>query len=410
MRNKKFIWGAIILLISMLIVTILLFNHPKVEVMPVKRGDVISTVFAKGELESEDVIEIGSKMTGKIEKIFVNEGEIVKKGQIIGELGSDEIRANVEERRAELSSAKARLELLLAGARPEEIRKAESNLQAAEANLENVEKIYHRVRRLYEEKILSKEEMEKTQTQYKVAKFHYDAANEELKLLRKGPREEDIKLAEFDISRAQAFLYSAQTVLNETMIKTPISGMIIRKHMEPGETVAPGIPIFTIVDPTKMWVKIRVDGSNIGKIKEGQLANVILEAFPEMKFDAQVAKIAYEGDKVTEDFDVYVRINNHKDKILRSGMKADVNITVEGKKDVVLVPRTALFKGSSFYGVYIVKDSKSLLRKVKTGIWGDTAVEILKGVEAGERVITKDWGKIRDGEKITVIRKIYEGH
>ncbi|MFH1860999.1 MAG: efflux RND transporter periplasmic adaptor subunit [bacterium] len=410
MRNKKFIFGIIILIVSMFIVSRLLLNHHKVEVMQVKRGDVLSTVFAKGEIESENIIDVSSKMIGEIKEVFVKEGKLVRRGQIIGELESDEIRANMEERQAELNSAKARLTLLLAGARPEEIRKTEANLQVTKATLENSRRTYVGAKRLYGEKIIPKEEIEKIETQYKVAEAQYQAANEELKLLRKGAREEDIKLAEAEISRAEASLSSAQAILNNTIINAPISGMVIRKHLDTGETVVPGMPIFTIVKPDQMWVKIRIDGSNIGKVKIGQSADVILESFPKMRFEGQMAKIAYEADRVTEDFDAYVRINNHKKKILRSGMKADVNIYVDCKKDVVLVPRTAVFsRGSNHFFVYIVRDSRGYQQKIKTGMWGDTLVEILEGIKEGEKIITNGWKNIKDGDKITVVGEKVKG-
>lgn len=251
-------------------------------------------VAAEGKVEAMPgmEIEIGSDMlSARIDRIFVKEGDLVKKGEIIVRLDNKDIQAQLRAAEGEVVVAKARYQELASGSREEDIEKAEASLEAAEADMELAKINLERHEQLYKDNMIPKALLDEKESLFKVAKAKVREAEQQKILLKKGPKQETLKLYKDAVSQAEATVEYYKRLLEKTAIKSPISGRVIRKYLENGEAVIPEIPILAVADIERTRINAEVDETDIGKIKVGDSAEVTSDAYPGMVLNGEIQEI-----------------------------------------------------------------------------------------------------------------------
>ncbi|MFN3480911.1 MAG: HlyD family secretion protein [Thermodesulfovibrionales bacterium] len=288
-----------------------------------------------GNVEVTEV-NIGFKTSGRVVELLVEEGQKVKKGDRLAILDSAELESQVAQHRAYLNEAIARLQELKAGSRPQEIEQAEANVRYAEAELIKAKKDFERAEYLYRNGAISAQQMDTAKKVYDTAQSQHKKALEALSLVKEGPRKEEIRAAENRVKQAEAALKASEERLKDTIIYAPVSGVILRKNVEQGETVASGIPIYTIGDLENPWIKVYVKEDKLGLVKLGQKAEITTDSYPGKKYEGIVAYISSEAEftpknvqtqeeRVKLVFGVKVGVKNINDE-LKPGMPADVRM------------------------------------------------------------------------------------
>lgn len=264
----------------------------------VKRGTFHSTVSASGIVKPIDRVQIKSKASGLIEELPVEEGDYVKKGALICRLDQTDVKAEVDQ--------------------------AQADVDIAEAELKQAQNTYNRREQLFLKKLISKEEFDQT----------------------------DLLLAQArgKMLRARTALDQANTRLSETIVKAPIDGVILQKYVEAGQIISSGIsnvsggtPIADVADMRLVEVEAGVDEIDVGKVKVGQSAAVIAEAYPQTRFSGEIIRIAPEANVVQNvtRFNVVIEVENTKG-LLKSGMNATVEVTIAKVENALLAPALAL--------------------------------------------------------------------
>ncbi|MEP9412451.1 MAG: efflux RND transporter periplasmic adaptor subunit [Candidatus Brocadia sp.] len=290
-----------------------------------------------GNIEVTDV-EVSFKISGRVDKRLVDEGEVVREGDVVALLDSSDLASEVEIRRAELQMAKADLSELEAGSRPEEIAEAEAKLAAAKADKEHLESDFHRAVELHRKQTISDEEYMHSRGTYEVAVARMQEAEERFKLIKEGPRKERIEQARARVKQARAALKLAQIRLGYAKLVSPLSGIILSKNIEPGEYVAPGTPIVTVGDLEKPWLRAYIDETDLGRVKVGQRVKVTTDTYPGKVYEGYISFIASEAEftpknvqtqkeRVKLVYRVKVEMIN-PDMELKPGMPADADILV----------------------------------------------------------------------------------
>jgi len=253
-------------------------------------------VAGPGQVEpvSED-IKLGSELSGKLKSVNVEEGDVIRRGQVLAELENDDYRAQVLSAAAAVSAKEAALRKVINGARRQERSEALSSVSEAQAVLNNADSELSRRHQLYAAGVVSKEEMERYNREYDVARAKYREAVERHSLVDDHAREEDQALAEADLRLAKADLAEAQARYEKTFIRSPIAGMVLRKHHRNGESVSNSStvpdPILTIGDKSVLRVRVDVDETDVSKIHVGQKAYVTADAFGKQKFWGHVVRV-----------------------------------------------------------------------------------------------------------------------
>lgn len=246
------------------------------------------------EPHSED-IKIGSELSGRLKRVNVEEGDAIRRGQIMAELENDDYRAQVESARANVVAREAALRKVVNGARRQERNEAWSSVNEAKAVLENAQSEARRRQALYSAGVVSREELERYSREADVAQAKYRAAVEQHSLVDDHAREEDRSLAQADLQLAQAQLAEAQARYEKTFIRSPIAGTVLRKHHRSGESVSNSStvpdPVVTVGDQRVQHVRVDVDETDVSKVRVGQSAYVTADAYGKKKFWGHVIRV-----------------------------------------------------------------------------------------------------------------------
>lgn len=381
-----------------------------VRVEPVRRGDLEVTVSttATGSVESETEVNVRAEVAGRIARLLADEGDRVERGQVIAHLDQAEAEAQVRLARANLEVARARLRQGRAGV---EMLAAQvrTRIDQTRANLQKARNDLSRMRALFAEGAVAQEQVESAQTAHDVADAAYQAALAERDQL--AVKDQEVAVAEAAVAQMEAALRVAEVQLARTVIRSPVAGLITRRLVTVGETVGLGGgstitlggPMFTIVDVAHLYVRATVDEADLGRIRLGQRARVVVDAYPGRTFHGRMYRIspAVSGER-QEARTVSIRVAvEGAAALLKPGMSADVEILVGTRQDTLSVPAQAILGRGGEKHVYILEQGRARLRQVRVGETTWAAAEILEGVREGELVVsTPDAGGLTDGARI----------
>jgi membrane fusion protein YbhG len=310
-------------------------------------GSQPSPFTVTGTIEATQV-DISPRITGRIVERTVREGQPVERGQLLARLDDEQLTAELRRAEATLRAAEAQLRDLRAGARAQEIQEAEATARRAEAQLadlragsrrEEIEQAraavddavatrewtardFRRTQDLFNRELVAAAEVDRMrqaaevaaakeksarerlalveagarENEVEAARQAVRAARERVQLLRAGPRPEAVAAAEAQVAEARAAATLARARLDDTRLTSPVTGLVLRKNMEVGETASPGTPILTLMDPQDVWLRAYVPESDVGRLTVGQPAAILVDAFPGRRFDGAVTEIASEAE------------------------------------------------------------------------------------------------------------------
>ncbi len=279
---------------------------------PIEQGDLKLKVTATGNLEPTNQVDVGSEISGLIESVEADSDQRVQAGQVLARVNTTKLQAQELQLQAGLEAAQAKL------------LQAQATVAETTSQLARLE----HVRELSGGKVPSQQELESGQAAVKRAQA--DEAN-----------------ATAAVSQAQAALESTRTDLSKAVIRSPINGVVLKRAIEPGQTVAASFQapvMFTIAeDLRRMELHVDVDEADVSQVKVGQTATFTVDAYPDRKFTARITKVSF-GSKTVEGVVTYeaVLAVRNPQMLLRPGMTATADITVKTVKDAVLVPNAAL--------------------------------------------------------------------
>lgn len=257
-----------------------------------RRANVAAAGPGRVEALSEE-IRVSAQVGGRLQRVLVEENDRVVKGQVLAAIESADFQARVASAEATLRLREAEARRVRNGARDQERRDAAATVREAEAVLHNADADHARRRELFRGAVISQEEMDRADQQLKVAQARTDAARERSALIEAGAREEDQARADADVALARASLDEARAVLEKTVVRAPIDGVVLRKHHRPGESVSTQFdsPIVTLADRSRVRVRMDVDESDVARLRVGQPAYVTADAFGDRQFGGTVIRI-----------------------------------------------------------------------------------------------------------------------
>jgi HlyD family secretion protein len=297
---------------------------------------------ASGTVEATEA-DLGFQMAGRIEWIGPRIGDSVRTGDEVARLDREELLARKRAAEAQLGAAQALLSELMAGSRPEEIAEGSAALRGTEERLADARRDLDRAERLFQGGAISREMLDKAHTAAQVAQSGVDQTRERLRMLQDGPREERVAAQRAVVGQAEAAVAQVDASLSNAAIEIPFPGVVTLRHREPGETVSPGAPVLTVMDPEDRWVRIYVREDRIGEVRLGQRAVISSDTYPDRAYRGEVIFIASEAEftprnvQTTEErvklvYAVKVRITEDPSHDLKPGIPADVALEGAGAR------------------------------------------------------------------------------
>jgi HlyD family secretion protein len=351
------------------------------------RGDVARSVVATGKIQPITKVEVKSKASGIVEKLFVDINNVVKKGQPLAQLDQEEIQAQVSAQRAQLASAEANVSTLEAAIEQDKVNAAAPDLPMYKASLD-------RYQQMQKEGIVSRQALDDSNRDYLAALTKRDSAKAQI-----GVDGAKLKQARAQVMQSQASLQQLEEQLAYTTIVAPMDGVILSRDVEIGDAVSSILVlgstatlVMTEGDTTEVYVQGKVDEADIAHVYMSQPARIKVESFRDRLFYGKVTKIApmgVEKDNVTT-FEVRVSINNPGGE-LKANMTANAEILLDEHKGVLTVPENAvLYDGQKNAAVEIPdKNEKEGKRKVpvKVGLSNGSVTEVISGLKEGQQVV-----------------------
>ncbi len=358
----------------------------------VTRRDLRKTVVSSGTVKPQvgAKVKVGSRVSGKVEKLFVQVGDIVKKGQVVAIIEHDDLDARLRQAEARVVAAKTRLNNILVTV-PKEISKEEARIREIKAELALAKLEYNRRRSLLSKQFVAREDVDRALKQVKVLKAQLASARQQL-LYLKSKFEEDQKLAKAQIKEAEAALEIAKINRSYATIRAPMSGVVASVSTQEGETVAASLnaPTFiTLIDLKRLQVNDYVDETDIGSVRVGQDAIFTVDTFPDRIFHGKVNAIhpmATIQESVVY-YDAVIEILDDYEELLRPEMTTNVTIIVDVIKDALAIPSEAIVRIGQREMVAVRTGEGIEKREVVTGVIDGDYVEIKKGLKEGEVVV-----------------------
>ena len=392
-RRKRIIIGsAIVIVLVILIGAVVAFSHGTTKIDPsklakVERGDLAKSVVATGKVEPITKVEVKSKASGIVKKLYVDYGDRVKQGQLLCQLDKAEIQAQVDQSRAALLAADASLK----GAQAD-YERAKVDAEAPDVPL--LKKAYERNLAMQKSGVVSQSALDDAEKDYQMAVNKQNVARAQLTVLQA-----KIAQSQAQVAEDQANLKQLAEQLSYTDIASPIDGIVLSRDVEVGDAVSSILVlgssatlVMTIGDTSKVYVKGKVDESDIGRVYLGQPARIKVESFKDKTFNGVVTKISpmgVEKDNVTT-FEVRVSIDNATGE-LKAEMTANAEIILDEHKNVLQIPEGAIIYDKDRKASVEVPDphGKDGQRKlaINIGISNGAKTEVLSGLKEGDQVI-----------------------
>lgn len=284
-------------------------------------------------------VELAINGSGRIAGMLVQEGDRVHKGQLLAQLDADRLQAMADRAAAQVEAQQAIVARMLAGNRPEDIRKARADLAAAQAQADDAARTAKRLQTLSEQDLAPKEQADNARAAATAAHERVKAATQLLKLAEQGPRSEDIDAAQAQLKADQAQLALAKKELADASLVAPSDGIIRNRILEPGDMASPQRPVYTLAMTDPLWVRAYVPETDLGRVRPGMRAEVTTDSFPGKQYRGWIGYISPTAEFTpqsvqTEEmrtqlvYQLRIYVCNPQGE-LRLGMPATVTIAVD---------------------------------------------------------------------------------
>lgn len=439
MKAKKIaiILGVIAALLAIVGFTV---NQTQKNVVTVQTGkvvkqDISAVVTASGEIKPQTFVNVGANAMGRITRLFVKEGEKVKRGQVLAQLENVQSTADVEQMKATLASSQTD-----AVAAEAALKTALARTNSSQADLARAKLDYQRADGLYKNQLIARQDYDSKKAAYEVADAV--AAQDQASVAQSRAQ---VDSAHARVTQARAQLTRVNDVLSKTVYTAPFDGVVTNLPVHEGETVvmgiqnAPGSTLMTVADMKVITAEVRVDETDIVNVAIGSPAEVTIDAIPGQTFKGKVTEIGDNaiirstgvstsqstvGSQEAKDFKVVITLEKPPDT-LRPGLSATAKITTGSEHDVLTIPIQALTmrdkndleeqknknkgvkaaplpapqakkESQDIQGVFVVtKNKKAEFREVKTGLTGATDIQVKSGLQEGDEIITGSYKVLR---------------
>ncbi|QFS42753.1 efflux RND transporter periplasmic adaptor subunit [Nostoc sphaeroides] len=422
----------------------------RVLTQPVERQSLTMTVSANGTVKPERSINLSPKNSGILKSLLAKEGDIVKQGQIVAYMDDSNLRGQLTSAQGQVAQAEANLQKAIAGNRPQDIGQSQGALDEAQANLQKVQAGNRsqdiaasqaqlqntqaalrkaqdnllRNQQLYNAGGISLQTLNQSRADRDSAQATVNAAQQALALqkagsrpedieqaravvkqrqqalalLKAGTRQEDIDAARAQVTSARGSLQNIQAQINDTIIRAPFDGVVTKKFADPGAFVTPTTASSEVASSSSSSilslastneVVANLAETNISKISLGQKVSIKADAYPGKSFEGKVSQIAAQAivEQNVTSFEVRVSLSDPQ-RLLRSGMNAEVDFQVGQVENVLVVPTASVVRQENATGVFVAgKNNRPVFTPIETGVSANNFTEVKSGLTGDERVL-----------------------
>jgi HlyD family secretion protein len=379
-----------------------------VQVTSVTQATIRRIVNGDGVLFPQDQANVIPKITAPVQKFFVRRGDHVKQGQLIAELENRDLVAAAAESKSAIDQAESNLRATEGSTIPDAVAKAQTDLEAARQARDAAKKVLDSREELVKEGALAARLVDESRLAYAQAQSQYQAAEEHLKTFQGVGKEEQIKSAAVQVQTAKAHYESQQAQVAYSKVVSPMSGVVADRPLNEGDIAAPGMPLLTIMDISRVVARINVPQADASSLKVGQTA-IVTQTDSSEQTEGKVMVVSPSTDPNTTTVQVWVQIPN-SDERLKPGTTVHASIVTEEFKAASVVPVAAILPGEEGGTAVLTVSADSIAhqKSVKLGVREGNQVQILSGVTPGEEVVVVGGLGVDDKTKVKVVTTAVE--
>ena len=363
-------------------------------------GAIDRVVLADAVLYPINQANVTSKITSPVRRVLVNRGDHVRAGQLLVELESADLSAAASETRSQYEQAQAAYQTLTGATVFEDKTKAQADVQAGEQTYEAAKKLYESRVALQKEGALAQKLVEESKVAMVQAQSQLETARRHLEALNQVSQREAIRGAEAQVNAAKAHSEGASIQVSYAQVRSPISGVVADRAVYPGEMPASGSPLVSIVDISKIVARANVPVKEAASVKVGRPARI---AGPDGDIPGTVKVVSPAVDPSTTTVEIWVQADNPGEK-LKPGGTVRVTIIAETIQNTIIVPAAALLNSDDGTPktMVITSDNVAHERRVSVGVRQGDRVQIVSGLQAGEKVVTSGGLGLEDKAKVKI--------
>lgn len=360
-----------------------------VRLMPVEEKQLRRNVESVGSLFPFEEVTVSSEVEGRVEQVIVDVGDHVSAGQTIVRVVPTELQLTLDQQRATLQQARARLGLPENAEDVKDVRDA-AEVKKAAADLADAEQKYVRAKTLLEQGLLPKQNFDEAESRYNAARAAYDLSVQGVQNLRAA------------LAQSRAATALAQKKVGDSNIRAPFAGQVKERSVTQGQYLKVQTPVMVIVNIDPMRVRLKVPEKMAAWVKTGQEVSVTVEAYPGRTFTGKISRINPSVDQQTRAFEVEALIDN-REALLKPGFFVKATIPSSFVVDALFVPQDALLYVYGVYKVFVIDGNTLKEREVKIGERSGDEVEIIEGLARGERIALATKGQeLKEGAVVEV--------
>ncbi|MCL5773429.1 MAG: efflux RND transporter periplasmic adaptor subunit [Firmicutes bacterium] len=383
-----------------------------IQAAPAVTTDLIDSVELTGSVQPILKTTFSSKIMARVKEAYVNEGDKVEQGKLLLLMDDSDLVAQEKQAIANIAASKARLQQTVSRSPITEAQtkttldQAKANLSSAQSSYDTAKRNLERQQNLMKEGYISQQMLDTAENQYQMARSQLIAAKSALDSAKANTAQnqiqaEDVVALSSQLQQAEASLEYIKTQIQQTRIIAPYSGFITGRFVDPGAMATSGLQLLSIADLDTVWIEILVPEEYLNKISLGDTVKVAFDALDNKTFTGKIVQINPSGDPRNLSYKVRISITN-QEHMLKAGMFARADLILEKHKNVVAVPKDAVFEDKGKKWVFVVNGDKVHLREITTGFSDSQMTEIKSGAAAGENVATLISPNLKDGDTVKI--------
>jgi HlyD family secretion protein len=375
-----------------------------VRVSPVIKGSIRLIVNADAVLFPLDQANIVPKVGAPVRRFLVNRGDHVKQGQLLAELEARDLVAAAQESRGQYEQAQSNYRSTTAAGVPEQLTKAQTDLAAARQAMDAAKRLLDSRQQLFKDGALARKLVDEAEVGYAQAKAAHDTAEQHLQVLQGVAGKEQISAAAAQVDAAKGRYDSAQAQAGYAEIRSPIAGVVTDRPLYPGEMAGAGAPLVTVMDMSKVVARINMAQDQARNVKVGNQATITPSDGGEL-VTGRVTVVSPAADANSTTVQVWVQADN-PDERLHAGQAVHVSIVAATLEGATLVPAPAILPNPEGETIVLVVDDQNVAHEkvVQIGVREPEMVQIVAGVEVGERVVTQGGLGLEDKTKVRIMK------
>ncbi|HEV2991713.1 MAG TPA: efflux RND transporter periplasmic adaptor subunit [Candidatus Angelobacter sp.] len=373
-----------------------------------KQEDISRVVTTEAVLFPLSQAAITPKLNAPVRKFFVVRGQKVKQGQLLAELENRDLAAAELDNKGAYEQAQATYTTSVSATLPEDLQKAQFDVENAQKNLDAQQKLYSSREMLFQQGALPRKDLDAAGVALTQAKTQYDVAKKHLDSLNSIVKQQTVKSAGGQLTSAKGKYLGSQAQLSYSEIRSPINGVITDRPLYPGEMASTSAPFMTVMDISSVIAKAHIPQSDAMLLRKGDKATVEVAGLEKVPGTVTLVSPALDPNSTT--VEIWVQAANPKQQ-LRPGTAAQLSVTAQTVHDALIIPAPALLNvnGDQAQVMVIASDGTAKSRDVKVGIKNSDDVQIVSGLKAGEQVITEGAYGLKENTKVKVEKPSPEG-